>query len=68
MSFSTRSKRGGLLVAHMNPLDLLLATQRVCEAVQRVADHAIHTLYAGLLQSLSDEISHSSGHEKRLEK
>ena len=68
MRFSACGKGCGFFVAHVNPLDLLLAAQRVGKAVQRIADHAIHTFNAGLLKSLGDEIGYCSGHGGRLSK
>ena len=62
MGFGSGGKRGGLFVAHMDPLDLFLAAQRVGKAVEGIAHHAKHTFYAGLLQGLGDEIGNGSGH------
>ena len=44
MGFGTGGKRGGLFVAHMDPLDLFLAAQGIGKAVEGIAHHAKHTL------------------------
>ena len=46
MSVGTGRERSDLLVAHMEPLDLALAADRVGQAVQAVADDAVDPLHA----------------------
>jgi hypothetical protein len=52
----------GLLVAHVNPIDAFDATQRVGEAVERIAYDAVDTPDAGLLQRFRHEVGSGSRH------
>ena len=47
MRLRTRCKGRDLLVPDMNPFDLSLATKRVCQTIEAIADDAIDTLDAG---------------------
>src|ERR1700729_2014024 len=47
MRLRTCCKGRDLLVPDMNPFDLSLATKRVCQTIEAIADDAIDTLDAG---------------------
>jgi hypothetical protein len=44
--FGAGRERAGLLVSHVNPFDLALASKRVRDAVEAVPDDAIYALHA----------------------
>ena len=50
------------LVPHVYPFDLALAPQRVRDAVETVADDAVHALDAGARENLDELIRDRSGH------
>jgi hypothetical protein len=61
LSFRARCEGAGLLMAHMDPLDLAL-TDGVGDAVERVADDPVAPLYAGRLQRLDQYVGHPLTH------
>src|SRR5271154_4549857 len=54
--FGAGGEGAGLLVAHMNPLDLALPADRVGEAVEAVADDAVDALDAGCREGFRELI------------
>src|SRR5262249_8410175 len=62
MGLSASSESSDLLVAHMYPLDLALAADRVGEAIQAVADDAVYSLDASGNEGFRKLISDSFGH------
>src|SRR5277367_1349727 len=61
LRFRARSEGARLLMAHMDPFDLALM-DGVGDAIERVADDSIASLYAGCLQCLDYYVSHSFTH------
>ena len=61
LGFCTRRESAGLLVSHMNPIDLA-AIDRVGDLVQRVADDAIAVPHTGCLQGFDYQIGYSLTH------
>src|SRR5262244_4643958 len=49
-------KGGGLFVSYMNPLNLVLPTNRIGYAVERVARNAINSRYSGLGQNIDQQV------------
>src|SRR5205823_413925 len=64
MRLGAGSKGRGLFVADVNPVDAFATAQRIGESVERIADDAVHTFYAGLLQCFSHEIGSCSCHDQ----
>jgi hypothetical protein len=58
LPFRARREGAGLLVAHTDPLDLALL-DGVSDAVKRVADDPVASLYAGCLQCFDQYVGHS---------
>ena len=61
LPFRARREGAGLLVAHMDPLDLALM-DGVGDAVERVADDSVASLYAGCLQCFDYYVGHPLTH------
>ena len=61
LRFGARRERAGLLVPHMDPIDLA-AVDGVSDPVQRVADDPVAPLHAGSLQRFDQYIGHSFAH------
>ena len=61
LSFGAGREGTGLLVPHMDPVDLA-AVDGVRDPVQRVADDAVAPLYASCLQRLDQQIPYSFTH------
>ena len=61
LRFGPRREGAGLLVPHMDPIDLA-AIDGVGDPVQRVADDAVARLHAGCLQRLDQYIGYSFAH------
>ena len=59
LRFGARREGAGLLMPHMDPLDLAVM-DGVGDPVQRVADDPVAPLYAGCLQRFDYYIGHSS--------
>ena len=64
MCLGAGGKGGGLLVPHMDPVDLLLLAQRIGETVQRIADHAIDAPHAGNGQGFGHQVGDRARHAK----
>ena len=60
--FGAGGEGAGLLVAHMNPLDLALSADRIGEAVEAVADDAVDAFDAGRGEGLDELIGYRSWH------
>jgi hypothetical protein len=60
--FATGRESRDLLMPHMHPFDLSLATDRIGKAVQAIADDAIYPLDAGCCEGLRKLISNCLGH------
>ena len=55
---------GRLLVPHVDPVDLLLPAQRIGEAVQRIAHHAVDALHAGDAQGFGHQVGDRARHAR----
>jgi hypothetical protein len=53
---------GHLLVAHVNPLDLFLPSDRVSQTIEAVADDAVDPLDANGCERFGELVSHGPGH------
>src|SRR5262249_40601956 len=62
MRFGAGGERGDLLVAHMYPLDLALAPDRVRQAVEAVPYNSINSLNADSGQRIRKLIGNGVGH------
>src|SRR6202022_407366 len=56
MRFRSSSKRCRFFVSHMNPLDLLLRSNRVRNAVERVAGNAVNLTNSCLSENLHQQV------------
>src|SRR5271167_16416 len=63
MRLRTRGKGRVLLVPDMNPFDLSLATKRVCQTIEAIADDAIDALDAGRCEHFHKLICDCSYHD-----
>src|SRR5271156_1939424 len=63
MRLRTRGKGPDLPVPDMNPLDLSLATKRVCQTIEAIADDAIDALDAGRCEHFHKLICDCSYHD-----
>jgi hypothetical protein len=62
MRFSARRESRDLLVPYMHPFDLALATYRIGQPVQAVADNAIYPLDTGCSEGLCKLVSYCFRH------
>src|SRR5580704_19577374 len=63
MRLRARCKGRDLLVPDMNPFDLSLATKRVCQTIEAIADKAIDALDAGRCEHFRKLICDCSCHD-----
>src|SRR5580658_8674301 len=63
MRLRTCCKGRDLLVPDMNPFDLSLATKRVCQTIEAIADDAIDALDAGRCEHFRKLICDCSYHD-----
>lgn len=59
LRLSSRCKRTGLVVANIQPLDIVAAADRIDNGVQAVADNPVHTRDPGLAQHLDQLLRYS---------
>jgi hypothetical protein len=59
MSIRSRRERGGFLVSHGNPLDVIPRADRIGNAVQGVTGQSVNPLHPGCNQSVNEKISNS---------
>jgi hypothetical protein len=62
VGFSASSERRYLLVPRVQPFDLALAADHICESIQAVADDAVNSLYACIHQSLDEDVGYCLCH------
>jgi hypothetical protein len=62
MGFSAGREGTDFLVPDVHSLDLALAPQRVCDAVETVADDAVDALYSGSNKRICKLISYGFRH------
>src|SRR3981081_991723 len=63
MCFSTGRESRDLLMPHMYPFDLALATDRIGQPIQAIADDAIYPLHTGGGEGLCKLVSNCFGHD-----
>src|SRR5258705_4371472 len=63
MSFSSRCKCSGLFMTHVNPVDRLSSPQRVCQAIERVANDSLDTLHARFFKSFDQILGCNFAHQ-----
>ena len=56
MSLGSGGKSCDLFMPDMDPFDLVLTADRVCDAVQAVADNTVNALHPGSRQGLDELI------------
>src|SRR5271170_4512206 len=59
MRFGAGRERGCLLMAHTNPFDVLAGTNRIRDAIERIARHSVNSLNIRFHQDVDQQVSHS---------
>jgi hypothetical protein len=60
MCFGTRGERSNFFVPHMNPLDPAMTADRVGQAVEAIANDAIHPFHTCCHQHFDELFRHGS--------
>src|SRR3979409_1560301 len=61
---SIRPSRKGrhFFMSHVQPLDVLILSNDICQAIQRIADDAVHASHTSRNQGLDEDVTNASRH------